>query len=198
LSSLTFPADQRWLVSTGEGGTPLLHHTAASAPARVVTHDGGLSDAAFAPDGKRLALASYAGSASVRRLPGLSELARLEHSGAAHAKVAFTPNGATVATVSWDGTIAPWDAEGGARLGTLNTGVEKVRTLALPGDSERLVAGGASGKLELWNPNSGARLAEYEGHSGGIYQMAVHPAVGLVLSASNDGTARLWALETGK
>ena len=95
-------------------------------------------------------------------------------------------------------TIGIWDTERGVRRRFLETDLDKVYTFEFIGDDGRLIAGGANGNLEFWDAHTGRRLAEYRGHSDGIYNIVINPTVGLAASASNDATARLWDAQTAR
>jgi WD40 repeat protein len=198
VSGLTFSSDGRMLVSTSEDGTALLFDVVGFGKPRAIAHKGGLSNAAFSRDGSLLATAAYNGTVRLWRLPELTEIAKLEHSGKIISKVAFTATKDRVVTASWDGTIGIWNTEQGVRRHSLETDLDKVYTFEFIGDDGRLIAGGANGNLELWDAHTGRRLAEYRGHSDGIYNIVINPTVGLAASASNDATARLWDVQTGE
>jgi WD40 repeat protein len=197
VSSLTMSPDGRYVVSTSEDRSAIIVDL-ESLVARSVTHDDGLSSAAFNTDGSLLATADYAGTTKLWRFPSLEPLVALVASDEIVSKVAFTRTGDRVVTGSWDGTIRVWDSATGMERRSLTTGLGDVYTFVLFADDTRLIAGGSNGSIELWNLATGQRLTQYRGHSDGIYQISLSPTAPLAASASNDGSARLWDLETGE
>jgi len=57
-------------------------------------------------------------------------------------------------------------------------------------DGKHLLTGGST--VKKWDLATGKVTASFEGHSDEIYSVAVSPEGGLIASASNDGTIKLW------
>ena len=114
--------------------------------------------------------------------------------------VVYSPDGKTLATSgyrgSWVGVIHPWDAATGRYRGRLETGYSACR-LAISADS-RLIAGATANRLRVWELTSRKELAANdEAHQGWVAQVAV-TFIGLVATASDDHTVRVWDATTGK
>ena len=87
---------------------------------RAMEHKGAVQVVTFAPDGKRLATASWDGTAGVWDAATGRQLLSLQH-GPQNQRitaVSFSPNGALLATAGTDGTAQVWDAANGQRLGS--------------------------------------------------------------------------------
>ncbi len=114
--------------------------------------------------------------------------------------VVYSPDGKTLAISgyrgSWVGTIHLWDAATGRYRGRLETGYSAGR-LAISADS-RLLAAATANALRVWELASRRDLAPNDdAHQGWVSQVAVTRA-GLVATASDDHTVRVWDAATGK
>jgi WD40 repeat protein len=86
-----------------------------------------------------------------------------------------------------------------ARLGSLRFrhGAE-VTALAYSADGKLLASGGLDHLVHLWDAKSGQRLATLKGHVGTLTRIEFFPDQERLLTASLDGTVRLWSLEPVK
>ena len=73
----------------------------------------------------------------------------------------------------------------------------KLRGVAWSPDS-RIVAVGGQGDVQLWDTTTGKPAGTWRGHHGQIHGMAWSPVAGLLVTASVDGTIRLWSFPSGE
>lgn len=106
--------------------------------------------------------------------------------------VAASPDDRLIATGSVDQTTRVWDARDGRHLITLPTGASCV---AFTPDGAGVITGGWSGWIGRWRLSDSALEREYAGHTQSVWGVRCYG--GRLLSASADGTARLWDLATG-
>jgi hypothetical protein len=160
-------------------------------------HGWNTSGVAFAPDGQRLATASYDDTARLWDAETGAELLRLDgHTGSVYA-VAFSPDGRRMLTGSGDDTARIWDAESGAELLRLDGHQGWVKAVAFSPDGRRVLTGSADHTTRLWDTETGAELLRFEGHQSWVKAVAVSPDGRRLLTGSLDATARLWDAETG-
>ena len=156
-----------------EDGRIALWRGAAAAPAEVIDgHKGPVAALAVSADGRRIASASWDGTARVTPREGGAAVAFEGHQGPVNG-VAFLPGGGLV-TAGYDGTLRIWPSDAGApRIVTLPAPLNGVVVAA---DGEIAVAA-ADGRLRLFGPDGEAR---------GEVAVSETPLIALALSA--DGT----------
>lgn len=178
-------------------------------------HQGAIRSLDFAPDGRRLVSAARDGLARVMdSLTGdsLQLLPREGASGRPASRAVFSPDGRLVAVASLDELVRVYGPDGAlmAELGSMQRGKRSIqihqssiRDLAFSPDGQSLVAGDGAGQVVRWDLRD--KRAEVLGqHDLGIDRVSVSPDIDpmlgelLVLSLSQDRTARLWTLETGR
>lgn len=156
-----------------EDGRIALWRGATAAPAEIIEgHKGPVAALAVSADGRRIASASWDGTARVTKRDGGTALAFEGHEGPVNG-VAFLPGGGLV-TAGYDATLRIWPADAGAsRIVTLPAPLNGVVVAA---DGEIAVAA-ADGRLRLFGPDGEAR---------GEVAVGETPLIALALSA--DGT----------
>jgi WD40 repeat protein/serine/threonine protein kinase len=111
--------------------------------------------------------------------------------------VQFSPDGNQVLTASWDNTARLWDARTGNRLLELVHGNE-VLFAKFNGDGSQILTGWHDG-ARLWDARTGRPLAAPFSHGISPVTSAQWSRDGTqLLTASNDGTARVWDVRTGQ
>ena len=156
-----------------EDGRIALWRGAAAAPAEVIEgHKGPVAALAVSADGRRIASASWDGTARVTMREGGAALAFEGHQGPVNG-VAFLPGGGLV-TAGYDATLRIWPTDAGApRIVTLPAPLNGVVVAA---DGEIAVAA-ADGRLRLFGPDGEARG-----------EVAVGETPLIALALSGDGT----------
>jgi len=104
--------------------------------------------------------------------------------------IAFHPGARLIATASADAVVRLWDTDSGQCRSKIAGFEQGAEALAFHPEGHLLAIGGIDGLLRLLDLKSGSR-ALLEGHQDEITALAFTPD-GLLISASRDGTARLW------
>jgi WD40 repeat protein len=120
----------------------------------------GLEDAgaviavAFSPDGKRLAMGSEEGIATIWDAASGKQLFSFFGHTRPIFSVTFTPDGSRLATASGDGTSKLWDTKTGEELLTLFGHTGRVFSVAISPDGSRLATAGQDGNLRVYLLNT--------------------------------------------
>ncbi len=124
---------------------------------------------ALSPDGSRIAKSGFQDEVSIRSVETGKELALLRgHKGSVHS-ITFSPDGQRVLTASDDGTARIWSSDTGELVAELG-----FRASADSAKSESL------------------HFIASTGHQGPVWSAAFSPNGKRVVTASEDGTARIW------
>ncbi len=113
----------------------------------------------------------------------------LDRAGAVSA-AAISPSGARLVTAAEDGSFETWSLANGQELGASKI-KGAITSCAFLGEDDVLLGDGAGG-LRAWNLASTTESARFEGHAQAVRALAVTPDGTRVLSASEDGTIRIW------
>jgi WD40 repeat protein len=160
----------------------------------------GVSAIAVSPDGRRLAVAGAANRLEVWRLEDSApdRLGALDRSTGAlpngrGLSVAFSPDGGEVAVGTVGGEIRRWRVSGnGLRALTTLVGFTSfVNAVAYQVDERRLVAGSSDQTTAVYDLASARRLSTMPGPA---IVVSVEVVADRIITASTDGTTRLWRL----
>ncbi len=121
--------------------------------------------------------------------------------------VAYSPDGQRFASGGWDGKVRIWDIEDPdaakvvceipASSGyVFAVAFSPDGTKIAVGTNERGARGGRGAYLQLWSAETGKPLATFAGHTDAVVSVAFSRDGSKLLSASYDGTARLWDVAT--
>lgn len=149
---------------------------------------------AFSPDGSRVVTAAADHLTRVWSVPELSLLAELEgHQGFVYT-ADFSPDGERLATAAWDGTVREWRTDTWASTRTLEVPGVDLSAVAYTPDGRSLIT--SSYEVIRWDDGQDAQ--HYQGHSAWVADASLSPDGRLLATASDDFTARVWEVESGK
>jgi WD40 repeat protein/class 3 adenylate cyclase len=168
-------------------------------------HDAPVWDLAFSPDGRLIAGSPGTGveadpavqrSVPVWDLSTGALVATLKGHEKQVTAVEFDPSGRTIVTASDDETLRTWDTQTWEQQRVLDVGGEfGAYGLAFSPDGRWLLAGiGLESAVSVFDAGTMERVGELPGHADYIQDLAFDND--RVVSASGDGTAKVWSLET--
>ncbi len=195
--SITFSPDSRWLAfATHFGGLRLWDVTARREVVHLPASYGWRVGVAFSPDSRTLAYNENDGGAIVLwDIASRSVSGRLTGHQSAVTALAFSPDGQTLASGSDDKTARFWDlAERRERFQFTNHS-GGFTSLAFSPDGGTVAMsgeGGAGRIIRLADVATGKLKTELRGHLSDVSGLAFTPDGQALLSASLDGTLRVW------
>ena len=109
--------------------------------------------------------------------------------------IAISNKGKYLATGSWDGSAILWDIESGEMLRKYTLENHSPYSISFAQNDLYLIIGGLGKSLQLVELDSGLPAREFIGHTDIVSNVDLHNDE--LLTASWDGTAKLWDLGTG-
>ncbi len=154
-----------------------------------------VNDAAFSPDGTRVAFADHRLGISLWD-PADGSLVRQfggdERSNVRTVTLAFSPDGKTIASESVDDNATRlWNPETGEPIGTLKRGKIRGHCVAFSGDGKSLISAGD--QLYVWNLATGELRMQLKHNAVAV----AYSSNGKLLASGSQFDLKLWDAETG-
>lgn len=126
----------------------------------------------------------------VRRIPAHEDHIR---------DVAIVSDAGLIASASHDGTCRLWNCgTGDLEFEMRGSDIELFTSVDLSHDGALLVAGSVASTVSVWNTVNGKRVHRLVGHTGLVSSVSFSPDSKCVLSASSDGSVRLFSVGSGR
>ncbi len=200
--ALAISPDSRQILTTSEDRTARLWRVDPSEreprPVFVFEAPGKFHDAAFSPDGHRLALCWDAGAKVVDTSSGATLYALPDHEHRAINRIAFSPDGELLATVAYDDAVRVFLASDGQFLRYARGDSRQMQGLRWSPDGSSLVTWTRFQTIDVWYGRDRPFLQVLRGHLGPVRTARFDARGERVLTASADGTARTWSASTGE
>lgn len=199
LWSASFSPDGRFFVTAGRNGITTLWDMATGRPAHsLARHEHWVTAAAFAPDGKTIATASRDTTVRLWSVDTGALLRTFTGHTAAVTSVIFSSDGRLLATRASDKSARVWDVPGGAEVQHFDPKERPVDSIAFSPDGQSLVTGW-NAVARVWDTTAWQHLRAIGPHTIGFELRAVafSPDARVLLTASGDGTLKLWNVKSG-
>lgn len=163
-------------------------------------------DVAFSPDGGMVVTSKEKREIRVWAADGQGVPGILEGNGRIARDVAFSPDGRSVAAALTDGRALVWSLENNASPVALLGHLDELNQVVFSPDGRRLATASEDGSARIFYADGEGRILLLKDHrrSPGpsanrrevdVRSVAFSPDGQRVLTASNDGTARVWSLD---
>ncbi|KAI6107721.1 WD40-repeat-containing domain protein [Pisolithus croceorrhizus] len=195
IKSVTFSSHGEKVVSgSSDGAIRVWDAAGRSCVAEYRGHSGPVECTRFTPDGTRILSSSTDRSirmwdASVEGVHGLKEYVMT---------VQITDNLEHVVSGSTDGKFALWKTSDGSMVYEVNVHRGIIHCLALSHDDKAVASGSADHTICILNMDNGSNVATFEGHTDEVYTVEFSSNSSLLVSASQDGQAKIWDVSTRK
>jgi WD40 repeat protein len=160
-----------------------------------------INDAAFAPDNRTLAFASYRhGIVECWDAIDGKKIIELQAGSENHVvkKCVFAPDGRTLAAIDDEHKIWLWDWRSGKTRHILDSRCGSLEAVIFSPDGKKVIAGGGTGLIHFWETDTGREIPTEAGHYGSVASVAVFPDGRAVATAGTDQTVRFWDAQTGQ
>lgn len=158
-----------------------------------VAQDTNITFASFSSDGKKIVFPTSTNSAQIYQLPTgeLDATFTMKYKeGQRLLQTLFSPSGEYLITISQDVQI--WHVKTGNLLGSIND----VATVSFSPDSKHVVTTGDNKTtIKIWNVATATLQRIIHGHKDRVTDAIFSPDGKNIVTSSNDGTARVWAVE---
>jgi WD40 repeat protein len=223
IKTITFNPRRTLVATTSVDGTARIWDIGSGETLHVLKHDGPVNTAFFSPDGASIVTASYDGTARIWDVDmGLPTIDIDDDKGTLSAAF-FSPDGKRVLTADgprlhlrdsatgavireFDSYEIPFEQDDAPLLVQIDEGEEPPREGDGPArigsefssDGKVVVMTGSLDRAILWSTETGEPLRVLEGHRGALTFATLSPDGKRVLTGSEDGTARIWDMESGE
>jgi WD40 repeat protein/serine/threonine protein kinase len=196
VTSVAFSGDGRRALFGHFDGTVQLWDVEQWKEVRRFDYGKGLWNVCFSPDGEKVLTSGGHDAQRLIRLWDLSsgeELRRFKGHGAGMWQSVFSPDGKRILSASLDRTARLWETETGKELRRFRHPHGVAGVAFLP-DGRYALSGsfGDDGIVRLWDLESRKELHGLSGHTLGVQSVAISRDGRRAVSASHDGTVRLW------
>ncbi|MDC0739728.1 WD40 repeat domain-containing serine/threonine protein kinase [Polyangium mundeleinium] len=194
VARIAIAPDGKHLASGGADKKIRLWNVASGQAEVLFEHDKPVETLAFSPDGAVLATGSADKTVRVYRF-ATKEAKTLGTYERPVRAVAFSPDGKTLASGSADHTIGLWDlATGQGRV--IDASGNGVTQIVFFPDGATFASLGSEPSVRLWETATGKPREILRGHGKTVVSISVSSDGKRIASASLDGSARIWDLES--
>jgi WD40 repeat protein/serine/threonine protein kinase len=158
-------------------------------------HDDAIYAVVFSKDGTKLATGGPDHTIRLWDLQNQKPLRVLRGHANTVYRMLFTEADSRLVSVATDSTIRLWDVATGAQLGRIDT-PDWNSGLDMTKDEKWLFTSGKDPSIVMWELSTLKKVREFSGHEQWVNSVKVSPDGSVLASSSDDGTVRLWSVNT--
>lgn len=198
LQRILVAPDGRFLATAGQSGAVLWNLEPGTVRHQFTTHGGKVTALAFSPDGRLLLTAGADRQIRVWDTDSGAELRAFPGNQGEIQALSFDASGQRFAAASADNTARVWSLETGEIQAVVEVPGVFMQAVEFTPDGEHLVTadGSQTNNVRIWNLATQTTIHTLGEHVGTVKAMGFI-AGGLLATAGDDGTVRLWDVDTG-
>jgi len=104
----------------------------------------------------------------------------------------FSHNGNIMAFGSYDGSVYLVQSDGKPISNLIGFKAIEIRGLSFSPDDKQIASTGQGKSVRIWDIKTGKLVSKFYAHQDDIFRVHFHPQGKMLLTASKDGTAKLW------
>jgi WD40 repeat protein len=192
-----FSPDGQQIASASGDGNAYLWNAKTGERVRVFKgHTAGINGVAFNHNGSRIITSGSDKTARIWDAASGKQLQSFTGHTEMIRRVAFHPDGKHAISAGRDAFVRMWEMESAREVKRFQSSGKRADCLAVSKDGKYLATGGTT--LRVFEIATGRMLSEGVGHQFGLTHAAFSNDGQRLLTASYDGSARLWDRDTGK
>jgi len=206
VKAVALSQDGRFAATGDEGGTVKVW--SASIGRELGEADVWQHAAAYSPDGRWIVSCPFLQGWVLRSSQSGRAVLRVHPANETILSVAFSPDSRRIVTAGSHKSAKVWEVESGRLLLTLRGHRRQVYAVAYSRDARLIATGSMDGTAKVWDARSGEELRTFHmdrqqayvltGYSHAVWTVEFDAASSRLTTASSDGKARVWELQTGR